>query len=162
MLSCPLGSSIHGIFQARILEQVAISLSQGIFLTQGSNPIPCIACIAGRFFTTDPLGKPQDHMKEILNATFISLQSRRALACTIKHVPALCLLSVMLRPGQSAGKASPGPQSVSLGSLWCSHSEQHSCVTFTLILTITFQVDIHMHSSNPLLKTYKASSLSSG
>ena len=31
-------SSIHGIFQARVLEWVAISFSRGIFLTQGSNP----------------------------------------------------------------------------------------------------------------------------
>ena len=32
------GSFIHGIFQARILEQVAISSSLGSLLTQGSNP----------------------------------------------------------------------------------------------------------------------------
>ena len=32
------GFSIHGIFQARVLEWVAISFSRGIFLTQGSNP----------------------------------------------------------------------------------------------------------------------------
>ena len=32
------GSSVHGIFQARVLEWVAISFLQGIFLTQGSNP----------------------------------------------------------------------------------------------------------------------------
>ena len=30
-------TSVHGIFQARILEWVAIFLLQGIFLTQGSN-----------------------------------------------------------------------------------------------------------------------------
>ena len=29
--------SVHGIFQARVLEWVAISFSRGIFLTQGSN-----------------------------------------------------------------------------------------------------------------------------
>ena len=33
----PPGSSIHGILQVRILEWVANSLLQGIFLTQGSN-----------------------------------------------------------------------------------------------------------------------------
>ena len=33
----PPGSSVHGIHQARILEWVAIPLSRGIFLTQGSN-----------------------------------------------------------------------------------------------------------------------------
>ena len=34
----PPGSSVHGIFQARILEWVAISFSKGIFWTQESNP----------------------------------------------------------------------------------------------------------------------------
>ena len=31
------GSSVHGISQARILEQVTVSFSRGIFPTQGSN-----------------------------------------------------------------------------------------------------------------------------
>ena len=31
------GSSVHGIFQAKILEWVTISFSRGIFPTQGSN-----------------------------------------------------------------------------------------------------------------------------
>ena len=34
------GSSVHGIFQARILEWVCHFLLQGIFPTQGSNPHP--------------------------------------------------------------------------------------------------------------------------
>ena len=34
----PPGSSVYGISQTRILEWVAISHLQGIFLTQGSNP----------------------------------------------------------------------------------------------------------------------------
>ena len=33
----PPGSSVHGVFQVRILEWVAISSSRGILLTQGSN-----------------------------------------------------------------------------------------------------------------------------
>ena len=38
-MDCSLpGSSVHGILQARILEWVAISFLQGIFLTQGLNP----------------------------------------------------------------------------------------------------------------------------
>ena len=40
----PPGSSVHGIFQARILERVAISCSRGIFPTQGSNPHLCLLC----------------------------------------------------------------------------------------------------------------------
>jgi len=34
----PLGSSVHGISQERILEWVAMPSSRGIFLTQGLNP----------------------------------------------------------------------------------------------------------------------------
>ena len=38
-MDCSLpGSSVHGIFQAIVLEWIAISFSRGIFLTQGSNP----------------------------------------------------------------------------------------------------------------------------
>ena len=36
--SFPSGSSVHGIFQARILEWVAIFYSRGFSPTQGSNP----------------------------------------------------------------------------------------------------------------------------
>ena len=38
-MDCSLpGSSVHGIFQARILEWIAVCFSRGIFSTQGSNP----------------------------------------------------------------------------------------------------------------------------
>ena len=38
-MDCSLsGSSIHGIFQARVLEWIAISSSTGVFPTQGLNP----------------------------------------------------------------------------------------------------------------------------
>ena len=40
-MDCSLpGFSVHGIFQARVLEWVAIAFSQGIFPTQRSNPDP--------------------------------------------------------------------------------------------------------------------------
>ena len=51
----PPGSSVHGIFQARILKWVAISFSRGSFWPRGRTRI---SCIAGRFFTDEPLGKP--------------------------------------------------------------------------------------------------------
>ena len=44
------GSSVHGIFQARTLEQVAILPDPGIK--------PTCHVLAGRFFTTAPPGKP--------------------------------------------------------------------------------------------------------
>ena len=50
----PPGSSVHGISWARILEWVAISFFRG-----SSRPRvwTCLSCIAGRFFTTEPLPK---------------------------------------------------------------------------------------------------------
>ena len=59
-MDCSLpGSSVHGIFQARILEWVAISYSGGssrpeIELTSLVSP-----ALAGGFFTTAPSGKPR-------------------------------------------------------------------------------------------------------
>ena len=48
----PLGSSVHGIPQARILEWVVLPHLQGIFLTQGSNWCLMSPALAGGFFTT--------------------------------------------------------------------------------------------------------------
>ena len=39
------------IFQARILEWVAIFLLQGIFLNQDWTHVSCVSCTSGRFFT---------------------------------------------------------------------------------------------------------------
>ena len=56
----PPGSSVHGIFQARILEWVAISFSGGNLLDPGIEPIsPASPSLAGRFYTTGPPGKPR-------------------------------------------------------------------------------------------------------
>ena len=51
----PLCSSVHWISQARILEWVAISLSRG---SSWSRDQIHVSYIAGRFFTTEPPGKP--------------------------------------------------------------------------------------------------------
>ena len=41
------------------------ALLHGIFPTQGrSHSVSCISCIAGRFFITEPLGKPLSALKE--------------------------------------------------------------------------------------------------
>ena len=52
----PPGSSVHGIFQARILEWGAISSSRG---RRKFNPgiEPESSALAGGFFTTEPPGK---------------------------------------------------------------------------------------------------------
>ena len=53
----PPGSSSHGIFQARILEWVAISSSRGSSQPRNSTHSSYTSCIAGGFFTTEPPGK---------------------------------------------------------------------------------------------------------
>ena len=56
----PSGSSVHGILQATMLEWVANSSSR-------RSPWPRdqiqVSCLAGRFFTTEPLGKPINTFK---------------------------------------------------------------------------------------------------
>ena len=52
------GSSVHGIFQARILEWVAISFSRGPSQLGDQTCISCSLTLAGRFFTTEPFKKP--------------------------------------------------------------------------------------------------------
>ena len=47
------GSSVHGIIPARILEQVAISFSQG----SSYQGIELVSCIASRFFIAEPQKK---------------------------------------------------------------------------------------------------------
>ena len=46
----PLGFSVHGIFQAIILEWVAISSSKGSFQPRNHTHVSYISCIAGTFF----------------------------------------------------------------------------------------------------------------
>ena len=47
----PPGSSVHGIFQARMLEWISISFSRG---SSWPKDRTCASCIAGRFFTAEP------------------------------------------------------------------------------------------------------------
>ena len=55
-MNCSLqGSSVHGIFQARTLKWVAISFSKRSFQHRDWT---LVACLTGRFFTTEPSGKP--------------------------------------------------------------------------------------------------------
>ena len=51
----PLGSSVHGILQARILEWVAMPSSRA---SSRPRDRTCVSCSTGRFFTTEPSGEP--------------------------------------------------------------------------------------------------------
>ena len=57
----PSSSSVHGIFQARILEWICLFLLQWIFLTQGSNPrLLCLLHWPVDSLSLAPAGKPLD------------------------------------------------------------------------------------------------------
>ena len=49
-----LGSSVHGISQARILEWVAIASCRRSSRPRDRTLISCVLCIAGGFFTPEP------------------------------------------------------------------------------------------------------------
>ena len=51
------GPSVHGIFQVRTLEWVAISFSRGSFQTMDQTLVFHITCTAHRFFPAEPPGK---------------------------------------------------------------------------------------------------------
>ena len=53
----PPGSSVHRIFQARMLEWVAISPSRGSFWPRDQIWVSCVSALAGGFFITEARGK---------------------------------------------------------------------------------------------------------
>ena len=48
------GSSVHGIFKARILEWVTISFSRGSSRPRDRTCVSCVSCTGRRFFTAVP------------------------------------------------------------------------------------------------------------
>ena len=74
----PPASSVCGISQARILEQVAISISQGIFPTQGLNWVSCIVRQ-----TLYPLSHREAHLifRCLLNASCLRLVGSAPVQC---------------------------------------------------------------------------------
>ena len=71
----PPGSSVHAIFQARILEWVAISISKGSFRPRDWT---WVSHIAGRLFTiwATPRGFP-NHLTSITKDTFLACHRRK-------------------------------------------------------------------------------------
>ena len=117
-MDCSLpGSSLYGISQARILECVVISFSRG---SPQSRDLTCVSCIAGRFSTTEPLGKP------ILYVHFSSVQFGRS------------VMSDSLRPHESQHARPPCPSSTPgdysnscPSSQWCHPDISSSVVPFS-------------------------------
>ena len=73
-----LPDSILGIFQARILEWVAISYSRGSSPPRGQTRVSCVSCIASRFFTCWAI---EEALDSILKGRDITLPTK---VCLVK------------------------------------------------------------------------------
>ena len=81
------GFSVHGIFQARILEWVVISSPTGSSWPRDPAWISCVSCIAGEFFIIVPPEKLKQHTKGSVNAGFSLLLPRVPLGSAIGNRP---------------------------------------------------------------------------
>ena len=98
-MDCSLpGTSVHGIYRARILELVAISSSRGSSQPKDQTHV---AYITGRLFTTDPPGKPLRNITITLNLLpFSSLT---------QSCPSLCAPMDCSMPGLPVHHEHPEP-----------------------------------------------------
>ena len=81
-------SSVHGISQAKILEWDAIPFHKG---SSWLRDWTLISCIAGRFFTTEPPGKPWCRG----SSSFLIMDDTVALDCIWNGCYNLCVLCVL-------------------------------------------------------------------
>ena len=91
----PMGSPVHEILQARILEWVAISFSRGS--SRPRDPT-WVSCIASRFFTISATGKSP--MRNNVWTKFCLWAADLEL---LDHLPSLPLNSVILWLSQNSG-----------------------------------------------------------
>ena len=110
----PPSSSAHEIFQARILEWVAISFLQGIFLTQRSNPH--LLCLLNCRWILHPLSHPGSPFCGDLGVLFLTRRGLWAQTTLRGHSLFGCPWPVLLRhlacPGVTSAfwiRDSPAP-----------------------------------------------------
>ena len=78
----PLGSSVHGISLAGILERVAIPFSRGSSQPRDRTHI---SCVVGGFFTTEPPGSPDVDSCRITLTSFNVKSLKKACADLQRH-----------------------------------------------------------------------------
>ena len=67
----PPGFSVHGVFQSKILEWVAIFTSKESSPPRDQTQVSHVFCIAGRFFTTELPGKPGSLLCSTVNQPYV-------------------------------------------------------------------------------------------
>ena len=90
------GFSVHGIFQARILERVAISSSRASSWPRNRTPVSCISCIGSVFFTTEPSGDPLELVLSFISTATTLIQAPLLKPGIEKHCHKECLYSQLL------------------------------------------------------------------
>ena len=124
------GLSVHGIFQARILEWVAISYSRGCFQPRDQTQVSCVSCIGRQIIYLCHLGSPTNmhaHFQKEKCACFSKGSKQHELELTMLRVPVKLSYSTSVfnnhsDPRPSMGKVPPG----SWGH--CSIFDKHSCL----------------------------------
>ena len=74
----PLGSSVHGIIQARILEWVAVLSSRGLFRPRDRTHITYVSCLRRVPYHKHYLGSPKyciDSITSVPTETYLEQQS---------------------------------------------------------------------------------------
>ena len=112
------GSSIHGIFQARLLKWVAISFSRASSQPRDRTHV---SCVAGGFFTTESLGKPRYTMKSESESVSHSVMPNSLRPHGLQPTRLLCPWDF---PGKSTGMVAI---SFSKESSWPWDQTQVSC-----------------------------------
>ena len=73
LVCSPPGSSVYGVFQARILESVAISCSRGASLLRDQTPVSLVPCIGRQIlYNWRHLGSPKSNKVSVEKANFQS------------------------------------------------------------------------------------------
>ena len=80
------GSSIHGIFQARILELVAISSFRRSSQSRDQTHVSCVSCISRQILPTVPPGKPFMDSKTCPNFIDVKILNRHLINNDIQYL----------------------------------------------------------------------------
>ena len=122
---------VHEISSARILEWVTNSIYKGSSCPRDET---CISCIAGRFYTSEPPGRPTKHLWlcKILvftqclptTETFDSVQSLSHVQLFVTPRSAACQASLSITNSQSYSDSCPL-------SPWCHPTVSSSVVPFS-------------------------------
>ena len=87
-LDCsPPSSSVHGIFQARVLQWVAIPFSRGSSRPRDQTCISSDSCTAGGFFTAEPPGEVPDYLLGNISSLYLFMGAMKNLSRGWKSLP---------------------------------------------------------------------------